>query len=545
MNMIGKGLTWIRYALLGWLCLVFLLLFILSLKSRLHYDQGFMTYVAYLINEHGFAPYRDIFEFNMPVSYLFHMVLGKLLGYGDTAFRVAHVVVLSGLLWIMWLIQKPQGRTYAVLSCAIFGIFYMGRGGALLLQRDALGILPLALAVLINIRVRAENRVLLLQILTGFLFAIAALIKPHLVIGLPFVFIYQFDKYHSHLRPGKLMYWQVIKSGLVTVLGFLFPVLLAVIWLRSTGGLPAFLELFSSFVPVYGRISGGLSYLEDGGRLEYLIRHILFYMELRYGIMFIFAFLGVFLYRFKEEKDDERKSIFLLLSLVLSYVGYVILGGKFWDYHWLPFQYFACICLAYCFSPLESSVKDYRKIIQVFLLLFFVGVFSIKPAYKSVTQFGDHPIPLEGTKVESDAYYNCVEEVKTYLLENLGKGDVVQPLDWIVGGVVHGMLLAEAVPATRHITDYEFYYDSSNPYIQHLRMDFMHQLGEKKPRYLIKSYACELILEPYRHDRFYELDEFVKQDYAVVYRNEYFEIYETTTDISPTSGMSGKLSPSR
>lgn len=540
--MIRKGLTWTRYALVGWLCLIFLLLFVLSLKSRLHYDQGFMTYVAYLINEHGFVPYRDIFEFNLPVSYLFHMILGKFFGYGDGAFRIAHVTVLSVLLAIMWFIQKPQGKQYALISCAIFGIFYMGRGGALLLQRDVLGIIPVALVVLLNIRAKTGERLYLLHLLTGFLFAMAALVKPHLAIGLPFVFIYQFDKNYPDYGYEKAMFLQVIKSGSIVMLGFVIPIAGFALWLWNIGSLPAFLELFSSFVPVYGRISGGLSYLEVGGRLEYLVRHILLYMEIRYGTMFVFALLGVYLYSFKKGSDVEKKVIFLISSLVLAYIVYVILGGKFWDYHWLPFQYFACICLAYCFSPLYSSVKEYQQIIKVFLLLFFVGVFTLKPAYKSLTSFGNHPIPLEGTIVENDAYYNSVEEIRSYLQENLSVGDVVQPLDWIVGGVVHGMLLAGAVPATRHITDYEFYYDSSNPYIEQLRIDFSNQLSVKKPRYMIKSYSCELLLEQYRHESFIELDELLKRHYAVIFSNEYYEIYEVSSDHSPSSSESEKLS---
>lgn len=68
------------YLILSLLTIVFLVKLVQSFGWRLHFDTAVMHYIAYLINEHGFAPYRDIFDINMPGSYLVHMAVGKLLG---------------------------------------------------------------------------------------------------------------------------------------------------------------------------------------------------------------------------------------------------------------------------------------------------------------------------------------------------------------------------------------------------------------------------------------------------------------------------------
>lgn len=65
----------VKYLFLAVLAIVFLVELGLSLHWRMVSDNAFLHYVAYLINEHGFVPYRDIFEVNMPGTYLFHMAI--------------------------------------------------------------------------------------------------------------------------------------------------------------------------------------------------------------------------------------------------------------------------------------------------------------------------------------------------------------------------------------------------------------------------------------------------------------------------------------
>ena len=133
------------YLILSLLTIVFLVKLVQSFGWRLQFDTAVMHYIAYLINEHGFAPYRDIFDINMPGSYLVHMAIGKLLGYSDLAFRVADVTWLLATLTVTWLIMKPAGQIAAWATCLLFGLIQIGSGPYMGFQRDFIAILPIAI----------------------------------------------------------------------------------------------------------------------------------------------------------------------------------------------------------------------------------------------------------------------------------------------------------------------------------------------------------------------------------------------------------------
>ena len=100
----------VDYAETGVLALLGLLLaasIVLSLGWRPQHDTPLLHYVAFLIDRHGFVPYRDVFETSMPGTLMIHLFIGKLLGYSDAAFRVVDIVCLSALLTMTWLLMRP------------------------------------------------------------------------------------------------------------------------------------------------------------------------------------------------------------------------------------------------------------------------------------------------------------------------------------------------------------------------------------------------------------------------------------------------------
>src|SRR5438477_11800905 len=54
-----------------------------SLSWRMQHDAPLMMYFGWLQDAHGFVPYRDIFDMNMPGAHIAYMLIGKLLGYSD------------------------------------------------------------------------------------------------------------------------------------------------------------------------------------------------------------------------------------------------------------------------------------------------------------------------------------------------------------------------------------------------------------------------------------------------------------------------------
>jgi hypothetical protein len=108
------------------------------------------------------------------------------------------------------------------------------------------------------------------------------------------------------------------------------------------------------------------------------------------------------------------------------------------------------------------------------------------------------------------------DEVGYFLMSQMKPTDTVQPLDW-TGGAVHGMLMARAPLATRFMYDFHFYHHVSSPYIRRLRREFIAELRQKQPTFVIQ------VVE-YRPwptggdttDRFPELQVFLDQYYTPV-----------------------------
>ena len=129
MNYFNPKLT--RYVVISILiCLVFIFLtqLILSLDWRVRGDSVYLHYVAYLINEHDFLPYKDLFEINLPATYLFHMAIGRLFGYSEFVLRFVNMVWLAATLMVTSVIMRPFGRASALASCMLFGIYIWEEG---------------------------------------------------------------------------------------------------------------------------------------------------------------------------------------------------------------------------------------------------------------------------------------------------------------------------------------------------------------------------------------------------------------------------------
>lgn len=107
--------------IVGALLIIFLAELALSLNWRMEHDTPLLHYVAFLIDQHDFVPYKDVFETSMPGTFLFHLAIGKTLGYGDTAFRVVDIAYLMLLLTATWFLVRPiMGPLPALISPLLF-----------------------------------------------------------------------------------------------------------------------------------------------------------------------------------------------------------------------------------------------------------------------------------------------------------------------------------------------------------------------------------------------------------------------------------------
>ena len=98
-------------------------------------DAVLMHYVGFLIR-HGFAPYRDIADPNMPGVYLLDLGSTWLFGSGAVAWRVFDVSLLLTAAAAMMVITRRHARTTGFLAGSLFALLHGADGVAHAGERD-------------------------------------------------------------------------------------------------------------------------------------------------------------------------------------------------------------------------------------------------------------------------------------------------------------------------------------------------------------------------------------------------------------------------
>ena len=511
------------YLVLALLTTVFLVKLVQSLGWRLQFDTAIMHYVAYLINEHSFAPYRDIFEINMPGSYLVHMAVGKMFGYSDLAFRMADVTWLVATLTVTWLIMMPAGRVAAWASCLLFGLLYLGAGPYMGFQRDFLAILPMAIALLIATQRRPWYSSKLIHFLLGVLFALATLIKPHMVIGLPVLVVYScIQGGYDSKSAGKLMKACIV-GGFFALFGLSLALAIPLLWLWKVGSIYSFWEILSSYLPLYLQMDLDHSFVDSSSRFK---QSLMLYLDFGgFAVLLMSSIFSVCYIWVMPLFVELRKLAILLLLSTIIYSIYVAIGGRFLPYHWIPYIYFACLCTGLILaSPLTGNLNNSFKVIFPLFAFIFIVMVTVKPA-EAVLQLPGSVLQLmHGHLPPAPPPKNGrVDEIAAYLNMNLSTTDRVQPLDWD-GGALHGMLLAKAITATPYICDFQLYHHVSTPYIQGLRRDFLADLEQATPAFIIDMHEKTKVTGIDTTSDFPELEAFIEKHYSKDYGGNGFDI---------------------
>jgi hypothetical protein len=385
------------------------------------------------------------------------------------------------------------------------------------LQRDFIGILPIAAAVLVASSGPTPARSGIRSFFVGLLFGLAASIKPHLVIGLPFVLLYMtIDMGAKTHKPWRVFLATLIKLGLVAAAGLLLVMAVPFLWLWKEGGLSYFWQMFSHYMPLYLELTGDLQNLSGIDRWIYLAQSYQLLGQMSY--LLLPASLGLYL-AVSEAKLGRRKVWLaaLLGCLALVYSVYPVISGQFWSYHWVPFDYLAILCSSLVLVPLPSSPgHSFRRVFPVLVFVYLL-VLSVRPAPDFFRQVqGLPPAPPENGRVDA---------IANLLKSQLNAGDTVQPLA-SAGGIVQAMLRSEAVIATPYMEDYTFYHHVSNPYIQLLRHDFMRRMQEQKPRFIIELLKKPDLSGPDTSTEFPELQSFIQENYVVLQENRGYAVFE-------------------
>lgn len=468
-----------------------------SLQLPITHDEAPLFYEAFLMRAEGRVPYRDIFDFQMPGSFVAYSALGLLSGFNDFRIRILDLLILSALLAITFFAMRGFGKTPAFAAATLFGLKYLQGGPSMSLQREYLLLIFLASALFVGMRdsLTPKQRITL-----GLLFGLSAVIKPHAAIGLIPILLFDIADIRQRLK------LTLLKSAVMSILpaaaGFLIPILTMLAWLGFAGALTPFISIAVNYWPLYSQINGLMEVNAGAEKMSFVLNQ--FWRLGGSALWLIPAGIGIY--------SNQNKKTYLLASLALCYAIYPAFSGQFFPYHYIPFVYFIILL-----ASLTLNVQ--RSTFNIQLVIFFaVALFSLSPSQTFLRQLEGKPIATSTDRAEG---------IARFLEKNLTEGDTVQPLDW-TGGSLLAMLETRARIATPYVFDFYFYHHVSNPYIQSLRADFMNDLQASPPRFIVEVTAID---KPWvsgadTSREFPELRAFLNKKYSVTIQKDDYVIYE-------------------
>jgi hypothetical protein len=439
-----------------------------STAWRLQHDSPIMFYQAFLMDHLGLVPYRDFFDMNMPGTYLAYLGIGKVFGYSDFPLRIADLLLLAAIMFAIWSFVRRVSTRAAYAAPVLFALWYLRLGPDVALQREFLVVLAVGLSVL------AASCSLSLpwrSTLAGFAIGLASTVKPQSAVALlPLVVWFVADVRASggHRRS--------LAVGMACgLMGFVAPIGIALVWLLSVDVLDDFIHSVG-YLEYYGALSGQHLAIEGWSRFVYTAKELFNLGGYRWWLVVAAAGLYAGL-RHGTLDPGQRRQVGLYLGMLATFALYPAISGQFWPYHWLPLIFWLCVVSSLTLATLRAGTSHWvRWGSRIVLLLLALHVTDVAGGFDKHRRHGTNP-PKEGRP----------DQIAAFLQQHLREGDTVQPLDWAAIGVVHGMLIAEAPPATSFLYSFHFYHHVSTPYIQDLRNRFIEQFDEADAAFVIEG----------------------------------------------------------
>lgn len=511
-----------------------LCLAIFSLWWETFWDLTIWHYLAYAFNEHGYVPYRDIFEVNMFGTIFMHVAFTKVFGYHDLAFRIFDLVLLSALSACTYRLLKPFGSRSGWFAAVLFAWLYLSQGEGQMLQRDYIVLLPLAMALCVLVSPVKDGwwkygR----SVAMGICIGIAVSFKPQAGIGLPVLLYYEaFMAQGREPLRGFSREWlkRLVFVTMWAFVGFAIPMLSGLLWLWWIGALPAFIDTILNYWPIYKNyiFEDGWRVVDDAVRRQHYWDGVLTFRGL-FGRFPLFIAAGMTLamaWDHSPANSERRRISGLLGALVIAYYLGLVLIGHFHPYAWLQVLYLCVLLTSLAFAlpmPMPGRATRWTWCFIVLILLYMaVGRVPVV----ALRQWNGEPPVTPWT--------SRVREIEGFLKERLRPGDKVQPLDSL-GGVLRAMTMVGAEPATRITVDAYLQFLVKEPYIKSLRLEFMETLRKDSPRFVILVHGDRLFGFDINDDGSFkrELLEFLSLNYRSVFRGSGYQILELSSTNKP------------
>ena len=463
--------------------LAFVLLWIRELRIPLCGDAIFMHYAAFLVGEYGFVPYAELFELNFPITYVIHLLVGNIFGFGEPALRI----VSAGTFLVFSIFVIKQFNRYApkvgYFTALVFGFVYMSHFNNYF-QRDFLVLIPLMIALKLSDQVILGRKCKGPQLIAlGVLMGVITMIKPHYFLFFPAIIL---GNQIIFKKPITLELG--FKAFLFLIIGMFLPLAIVTFWMYQLNALMSFFEIVQFYLPSYARYRAELG---DG----FIINRIHLYGG---AYLLVVNFIAIF-----DDRVDVRRRL-QFLSL-LTIVGWLIgwLQGDV-PYYFLLYHlmFLSVIGMSFSIRPfgqMSKSLRFYANLLMPVLGLIcwykLYFVLSMSPHFPA-TENKYRGLVLKKSKFIQEYFESQPQQTS------------VQSYQWSFA-INAALLEIERPNHTKYVTALQFHHRKTDVYLKGLEQDFITEIRQDLPDFFVID--VKLFGEPIESvlqvlDEFYELD---------------------------------------
>lgn len=234
--------TWVRLGVTLAICAGLVAYFVISWRWPLIWDMQVTHYVSFLI-DHGWAPYRQIGDMNMPGAYLVEGWALHLFGPSDLGWRLYDFTLAAILIASMVVIARPYDWLAGLLAGGTFTLAHGAEGPRNAGQRDQVMAVALVAGFAFCFEAVRRRRPWLM-LLFGLATAMAGSVKPTLALVGPLLLVATI----LHLRREGIGPWPYVLWALG---GFALAIAIVLRFLLVHGSLVPFVGLFTAIFPHY------------------------------------------------------------------------------------------------------------------------------------------------------------------------------------------------------------------------------------------------------------------------------------------------------
>jgi len=458
-------------------------------------DPPLYNYIGWLMTQ-GAVPYRDVFDTNLPGTYVIHFGVVKYLGDGDLAWRWFDLLCLALINIATYLYCSRFGRLSALTAVALFSAFHLYNGPLCAGQRDYILIVFIMGGIYFYQKYRESKRNQFYFMLTGLLLGAGITIKPFVVFWCAlFLLLTIASDYRKHAYCFRhyALYVICCSASTIAVAG----------WLWRANGLQPFIDIFYNYlIPLYPKLQpSNLSDVLRGNLCGMPIGLLL-------GIVLVFGICDVLISR-----KNVLNRVILVCGIIYGLLHYA-LQRKGFAYHLYPAFLFVFLLAASWLEYIKQkrfSVLHMAMLCLTFYLMVGLLYYSVKNIFiKPPNYFDVYPFPSL-----------LVSDLKGRVPQN----ETVQSMEALGDGILCLLQLHIRQP-TRFIHDVYFYYDINNPYVQGLRNEFLQALQAAPPLFIIFVKYGWPIYGYERIKRFPELNEWLHAHYTLDREREAYRLYK-------------------